>query len=328
MVFNRSSVGKSSTKCGHNSLKEPLYSYFVAAIVLSGCIVSSCLVFFVCVELFSSSVPDKLKLHAWTVDFEQEFNPCEYHETLRFDDVQIRCDELELDYSIQEMHWKTMLQSIFQEEQIALTPVELEIIKFYTAEKWGDLRYGAYRWLINSGRLNLTPSQILDEIEYLKNDLPLTIEGKNGIRTLDTMDVVRRWKTDVVQQEILSERLSFAMLDIEEESQRTWKSGGTLNIDIEFPKEGYVMVEVFWNTDRCVNKRIAWSYKVKARQIINVPMLASWSAEEKECMNSIQDWFKNPNQINSPFIRLRWAGKVDQNWKHIPFWTRLSTDHI
>ena len=127
-----------------------------------------------------------------------------------FDDVGYSCSDVIASTSTKDLWIDVALKRLSEEIQkrsIPNTVVDLEYIDFFAGAELGLLRYAAFRLLKQEGLLELTPSMVQDEIEYLYPDLPLNIQSKTGEHLLNTRTAVADWKTEVLQQEYFLERL-------------------------------------------------------------------------------------------------------------------------
>ena len=100
-----------------------------------------------------------------------------------------------------------ILDADIEQYHIDVSPIDLEYIDFFAGEEVGDLRYGAYRLLEQAAMFKLSPTEYENEMVYLFEDLPLTIQGKQNEVTLETTDEVIAWKTEVLTQQSFSLRL-------------------------------------------------------------------------------------------------------------------------
>ncbi len=112
---------------------------------------------------------------------------------------------------------------ILQQDTVGVSndPLRLTYIDFFAGAQLSNHRFAAYRLLQSTGWMTPHSEMMTREVEYLYPDIPLTIQGREGTVSLDSVSAVKEWKTEVLQQEYFVSRLQqYTVFRISEEHSK------------------------------------------------------------------------------------------------------------
>ena len=177
--------------------------------------------------------------------------------TLTWNDIIYPVEDLKLDQGTQQLYtwlYTQILEADITQNSIDLSAVDLKYIDFFAGEEVGDLRYGAYRLIQQSEMFELSETEYENEMVYLFEDIPLTIQGKTAEISLGTKEEVIAWKTEVLEQQAFSIRLQQYFAKRLHEEQNTLSSNiSPLGIELVLDQtfKGWVRVYGKLRIDGC-----------------------------------------------------------------------------